>query len=136
MIYPQKLNSKRSNLIVNAGLIVSVSFAIMFVILNRIITPGIHWAAIVNGTIVYIWVVLFYTIRKRINIAGHVLLHAIAISVLNVYIDYEIGFQIGVEIGYMETQYEIASNILEDKIPIDEIASTIGLKEEEIKKLL
>ena len=50
-------------------------------------------------------------------------------------LDYEIGFQIGVEIGYMETQYEIASNILEDKIPIDEIASTIGLKEEEIKKL-
>ena len=38
--------------------------------------------------------------------------------------------------GCGETQYEIASNILEDKIPIDEIASTIGLKEEEIKKLL
>ena len=51
-------------------------------------------------------------------------------------LNYEIGFQIGFEIGYMETQYEIASNILEDKIPMDEIASTIGLKEEEIKKLL
>ena len=27
------------------------------------------------------------------NIAGHVLLHAIAISILNIYIDYEIGFK-------------------------------------------
>ena len=92
MIYPQKLNSKNSNLIVRAGLMVSVSLALMFIILNRIITPQVHWAAIVNGTIVYVWIILFYTIRERINIAGHVLLHAIAISILNIYIDYEIGF--------------------------------------------
>ena len=110
MIYPQKLNSKKSNLIVNAGLIVSVSFAIMFVILNRIITPDVHWAAIVNGTIVYIWIVLFYTIRERINIAGHVLLHAIAISVLNVYIDYEIGFR-GWSINISIPTIVIVSNI-------------------------
>ena len=60
---------------------VSVSLALMFIILNRIITPQVHWAAIVNGTIVYVWIILFYTIRERINIAGHVLLHAIAISI-------------------------------------------------------
>lgn len=93
MIYPQKLNSKKSNLIVKLGLIASLGFAILFIILNRIITPQIHWAAIANGTIVYIWIVLYYTIKRKINIAGHVLLHAIAISILNVYIDYELGFR-------------------------------------------
>ena len=40
----------------------------------------------------------------------------------------------GFEIGYMETQYKIASKILEENI--DEIAKKTKLKEEEIKKLL
>lgn len=93
MIYPQKLNSKKSNLIVKIGLAFSFALAILFVTLNRIITPQIHWAAIVNATILYIWIVLFYTIREKINIAGHILLHAIAISILNIYIDYKLGFK-------------------------------------------
>lgn len=110
MIYPQKLNSKKSNLIVKMGLIFSFTLAILFVILNRIITPQIHWAAIANGTIIYIWLVLYYTIKKNINIAGHVLLHAIAISVLNVYIDYELGF-LGWSINISIPIIVIVSNI-------------------------
>ena len=111
MIYPQKLNSKKSNLIVKIGLIISFILGSMFIILNRIITPQVHWAAIVNGTIVYIGIVLYYTIKRRINIAGHVLLHAIAISILNVYIDYELGF-IGWSINISIPIIVIISNII------------------------
>ena len=93
MIYPQKLTSKKSNFIVKLGIIISLFIGVIFTIINKFVNSHIHWSAIVNGAIFYLWIVLFYTIREKINIAGHVLLHAIAISILNIYIDYEIGFK-------------------------------------------
>lgn len=93
MIYPQKLNSKKSNLIVKLGLSISLLVAIILSIINKLTTPQISWAAIANGGIVYIWIILFYSIRKNINIAGHVLMQTITISLFTVYIDYKLGFK-------------------------------------------
>ena len=93
MIYPQKLNSRKSNLIVKLGLSISLIVAIMLFVINRFTTPHIPWAAIANAGIIYIWIVLFYSIRKRINIAGHVLLQTIAFFLFTAYIDYELGFK-------------------------------------------
>ena len=93
MIYPQKLNSRKSNLIIKLGLLISIIIAIILVIINKLTTPEIGWAAITNGGIIYVWIVLFYSIKKRINIAGHVLLQTIIISILVVFIDYKLGFK-------------------------------------------
>lgn len=93
MIYPQKLNSRRSNLIIKLGLLISAVVAILLVIINKLTTPQIPWAAITNGGIIYVWIVLFYSVKKRINIAGHVLLQTIIISILVVFIDYKLGFR-------------------------------------------
>ena len=93
MIYPQKLNSRKSNLIIKLGLLVSAIVAIILVIINKLTTPEIGWAAIANGGIIYVWIVLFYSIKKRINIAGHVLLQTIIISILIVFIDYKLSFR-------------------------------------------
>ena len=93
MIYPQKLNSRKSNLIIKLGLLVSGIVASILVIINELTTPEIGWAAIANGGIIYVWIVLFYSIKKRINIAGHVLLQTIIISILIVFIDYKLGFR-------------------------------------------
>ena len=93
MIYPQKLNSKKSNLIVRFGLLLSVLIALILILLNRYFKPRVPWAAIANGGIIYIWIVLFYSIKKNINIAGHVLLQTLALSTLTVFIDYKLGFK-------------------------------------------
>ena len=93
MIYPQKLNSRKSNLIIKLGLLVSAIVAAILVVINKLTTLQIPWAAIANGGIIYVWIVLFYSIKKRINIAGHVLLQTIAISVLIIYIDYKLEFR-------------------------------------------
>ena len=93
MIYPQKLNSRKSNLIIKLGLFVSVVAAIILVVINKLTTPQIPWSAIANGGIIYVWIVLFYSIKKRINIAGHVLLQTITISLLTIFIDYKLGFK-------------------------------------------
>lgn len=93
MIYPQKLNSKKGDIILKVFILVSIFLAILLVIINKLTTQSIPWAALANGGIVYIWVTVFYSIRKNINIAGHVLLQTIAISLLSVYIDYELGLK-------------------------------------------
>lgn len=93
MIYPQKLNSKKGNLIVRLGLIISLLVAIILLIINRFFKPALPWASIANAGIIYIWTVAFYTIRKNINIAGHVLLQTIALSIVTVFIDYQLGFK-------------------------------------------
>lgn len=93
MIYPQKLNSRKSNLIIKLGLLISAIIAIILIVINKLTTPQIPWAAIANGGIIYVWIVLFYSIKKRINIAGHVLLQTIIISILVVFIDYKLDFR-------------------------------------------
>lgn len=110
MIYPQKLNSKKSNLILKIGVLLSVLIAILLVVINKLTTPRIPWAAIANGGIIYAWIVLFYSIRKNINIAGHVLLQTIAISLLTIYIDYELKFK-GWSINIVVPILVIISNI-------------------------
>ena len=93
MIYPQKLNSKKGELIIKIAIAISITIGISLIIINKLVTPQIHWAGFCNAGIIYVWVTVLYSINKNINIAGHVLIQAIAISILTIYIDYKIGFK-------------------------------------------
>ena len=93
MIYPQKMNSKKSNLILKCLISISILISILLLIINKYTTPNIPWAAFTNAGIIYVWIVVFYSIYKNINIAGHVLLQIIAISILTVYIDNKLGYR-------------------------------------------
>ena len=87
MIYPQKINANRSDFIIKICILVSILLATVLLIINKITTPQIPWAALTNSGIVYVWITVLYAINKNINIAGHVLVQTIAISLLMVYID-------------------------------------------------
>lgn len=93
MIYPQMLNSKKTNSIIKIGIAVTLFISILLVIINRVITPELHWAAIVNSGIVYVWVTVVYSINRNRNMAAHVLLQLVAIAALITYIDYVLGFK-------------------------------------------
>lgn len=93
MIYPKKLNSKKSDLLVKILLFVSFSIAIILTIINKLTTPNIPWAMLSNAGIIYIWITVLYSINKNVNIAGHVLVQTIAISLLVAFIDYQLGFK-------------------------------------------
>ena len=71
MLYPQKLSSKKSELIIKIAILISIIIALILVIINRLTNQEIHWAAL----------------------AGHVLVQLIAIAILTTYIDYRIGFK-------------------------------------------
>ena len=93
MLYPQKLSQKKGNLILKISIGISVIIAIILVLINHFITPNIQWAGIANAGIIYIWITVIYAINKNTNIAGHVLLQMIAISILTIYIDYKTGLK-------------------------------------------
>lgn len=93
MIYPQKLNSKNSAKILYSLLTASVIFAIIIAIINRITTPNVHWAAFVNLGIIYTWITVLFSIKRGTNIAGHILLQTLAISLIIIYIDSKLEFK-------------------------------------------
>ena len=94
MIYPKKLSSKKGDLIFKIFLISSIILGILLILINKLTTPDIPWATLTNAGIIYVWITVFYSIKKNTNIAGHVLIQAIAISILTVFIDYKLGFKL------------------------------------------
>lgn len=93
MIYPQKLNSKKGEAIFKILLFNSIALGIILVLINKLTTPKIHWAALANCGIIYAWITVIYSIRKGTNIAGHVFLQTIIISAVVLYIDDRLGFR-------------------------------------------
>lgn len=93
MIYPKKITSKKSDLIINSLLIFSILVGGILILINKLTTPNIHWAAMANGGIIYVWLTAMYAIKRRNNIAGHVLIQTILMLLLTTYLDWRIGFQ-------------------------------------------
>lgn len=93
MIYPQKIKAKKSDKIIKILASVSIGIAFILVLINKLTTSNIPWAALANAGILYSWITVMYSIKKNINIAGHVLLQTIALSALTTYIDYNLGFR-------------------------------------------
>lgn len=87
MLYPEILNLKISNLIIKTLLVVSAVIAIILMILNVCLTPEINWSWIAISGIIYVWITTLYSIRKNVNIGGHVLTQTISISLLVVVVD-------------------------------------------------
>ena len=93
MLYPQKLNRKKGDLLIKIFIGISIILAIILVLINHFVTPDVQWAGLANAGIIYIWITVIYSISRNSNIATHVLFQAIAISVLTFYIDYKTGFR-------------------------------------------
>lgn len=92
MIYPAKIKAKKSEKIIKILLGISVVIALILLLINRLTMPNIPWAALANAGILYTWITVIYSIKRNVNIAGHVLIQTIILSLLMVYIDYKLGF--------------------------------------------
>ena len=78
MIYPKKINANNSERIIRIAIILSIAIAIILTVINKLTSPRVPWAALANSGIIYIWIVVAYSIN---------------ISLLTVYIDYKLGFR-------------------------------------------
>ena len=93
MIYPQKLSSKKSGKLINVLLISSFVLAAILVLINKLTNPNIHWAAIANSGIIYVWITVIFALKRNTNIARHVLLQMVIIPLVLVYIDERLNFR-------------------------------------------
>ena len=93
MIYPKKINASKGEIIIKIMIAISILLAILLTIINKLTSPNIPWAALANSGIIYIWIITIYSINRNVNIAGHVVVQTIAVSLLTVFIDYKIGFR-------------------------------------------
>lgn len=93
MFYPQKINAKKTDIIIKIAILISIIAGILLVVINRLVSPKIHWAGYCNAGIIYIWITVLYSINKNVNIARHLFIQMLAISALCVYIDCKIGFE-------------------------------------------
>lgn len=91
MIYPEKIKAKTSDKILKICMGLSIGIMLLLLLMNKLVTPNIPWAALANAGILYTWIVVIYSIKKNENIAGHVLLQIIVLSILMIYIDYILG---------------------------------------------
>lgn len=91
MIYPQKMNNKNGEKLINALLVTSIFIGILLVVINKITSPNIRWAGIANAGIIYTWITVIYSIKRNTNIASHVLLQMLIISLVLLYIDNRLG---------------------------------------------
>ena len=93
MLYPNKISAKKGKKIVKILIIVSIVVSILLILLNKSINPKIPWSQLSIIGIIYVWITVIYAINKNTNIAAHVLLQTVLISILTVGIDYLLGFE-------------------------------------------
>lgn len=93
MLYPQKINAKKTDFIIKIAILISFIIGVALVVINRLVTPGVRWAGYCNAGIIYVWVTVLYALNKNVNIASHLFIQMIALSCLCVYIDLRLGFE-------------------------------------------
>lgn len=93
MIYPKLINVKRTNIIMKLLMLISLIICIIAVIVNELVNNQFKWSFIVVVGVFYTWVTTLYSIRKNVNIASHVLIQTICVSILAVLLDEIIGYK-------------------------------------------
>lgn len=91
MIYPKKISAKKKKILLKFLIGISILIAIILIIINKLTTPNVQWAAISIIGIVYVWITVMYSINKNTNIAAHVLIQTLTISAVTIGIDYFLG---------------------------------------------
>ena len=93
MLYPKIYNLKRSNMLINALIILSVFVAVICKVINVLTYKEFDWAFIVAISIIYIWLTVIYAIRKHTNVAGYVVVHVFLSMFFLLSLDNSIGFR-------------------------------------------
>lgn len=92
-LYPKIRNIKKSKFILNLLLLLSCIVIIACFIINYFVRGRVNWSFLVAAGIIYTWVAVLYSIRKDVNIASHVMVQMIILTILVVGIDFILGFK-------------------------------------------
>ncbi len=93
MLYPKIFNIEKGKKIKGILLIISIIISAILVIINYSTGFDNKWSFICIVGILYIWVTTLYSLKRNVNIASHVMLQMICISVLTLLIDYILKYE-------------------------------------------
>lgn len=91
--YPKISNIKKNNFVIKLLLFLSALLLLACVIVNRIIDPELGWSSICIVGVLYIWLTTMYSIKSNVNIASHVLLQSVCVSIICIVIDAIFGWK-------------------------------------------
>ena len=92
MIYPKKISSKKIDTFINIFRVIVIALSVLLVIINYFTTPNIYWSHLCILGFIYIYFTVRYSIARTKNIAGHVAIQTILLTVLVYFIDYQLGY--------------------------------------------
>ncbi len=93
MLYPKILNIEKGKRIKTILGIISFILSTILIIINVCTGFENKWSLICVAGIIYIWITSLYSMRRNVNIASHVLLQMICISILTIAIDYILSYE-------------------------------------------
>lgn len=92
LLYPKVMNMNKSKLWLKLLIIISILIGVTSLIINNTVGPKFHWSWIVILGIVYSLVTIWYSIKKNVNIASHVMVQTICATIIVVLLDWIIGY--------------------------------------------
>lgn len=91
MLYPV---IKRKNKVLLKGVEMTLLIiGCICILINELTTPSFKWSYLVILGMLYCFTTTMYSIQKNVNVASHVFMQVIAISILVTLLDYVIGFR-------------------------------------------
>ncbi|MEG0873280.1 MAG: DUF6320 domain-containing protein [Clostridia bacterium] len=91
--YPIILNHlHRYNIAIRIMLLISIITGILCLIVNYFITKKIYWSIVCIAGIIYCWITTMYSVKKNINMAAHIFLQTICLSVMSIIVDDVFGY--------------------------------------------
>lgn len=93
MIYPKKISSKKIDIFLNKFKLSVACVSVLLLLINWLTTPNIYWSHLCIFGFIYIYLTVRYSTTRKTNIANHVMIQTILLSLLMYFIDYRIGYK-------------------------------------------
>lgn len=109
--YPAiEVNPHKYNIIKRTLLFVSILVAAASVVTNYLTYDAVLWSAITIAAIIYIWILMIYSVKRNTNIASQILIQVLCVSILSFIMDNSLGY-IGWSVNHVIPEITILANV-------------------------
>jgi len=109
--YPTiEVSVHKYNILKRIFLFVSILSTAASVITNYLTYRGVIWSAITIAAIIYLWVIMTYSIKRNRNIASQILVQVLCVAILSVIMDNAIGY-VGWSVNHVIPEIVILANV-------------------------
>lgn len=91
MLYPKIRDIEKSNKFLKILFILSIIVSVLCMAINYAITEKFGWSIVFIASIIYLWVNVKHFIISNVNIASHIMMQTISLSIFVIIIDFVFG---------------------------------------------